>query len=213
MADDPIERIRPDELKPTKGTERSVEPEKQAPNPSEFQSHMKETPPAAGQKGVSPMELQGADAAKAAGPTLPSLIQQASQTQETLSDIQKKLKTPNLRFKRQHQYLLKNKLTDANNHLRSAIQKLGGEVPATKKPPKGAGPLEKFISLVGDGQDKMHAVTDQLKSIGESDKKMSPTDYLIVQVKLAQAQQEIEYSSVLLSKMVDALKQTLNIQI
>lgn len=213
MADDPIDRIRPEETGPSKEIKPATDSGKKAPDPSEFQSHMKETPEVGGQKGVSPMDLQAAETAKAGGPTLPALVQQASQTQETLTEIQKKLKTPNLKFKRQHQYLLKNKLTDANNHLRSAIQKMGGEVPPMKKPPRGAGPLEKFVSLVGDGQDKMKAVQQKLSDLSSQKEELSPTDYLIVQVKLAQAQQEIEYASVLLSKMVDALKQTMNIQI
>lgn len=213
MADDPIEKIRSGDTKPSKGIGPSSEQGKQTPSPSEFQSHMKETPETSGQKGVSPMDLQGQDLAKTGGPTLPSLIKQASQTQESLTEIQKKLQTPNLRFKRQHQYLLKNKLTDANNHLRSAIQKLGGEVPPTKKPPHGASPLEKFITLIGDGQDKIKSVKQKLGQLSKEKEHLSPTDYLLVQVKLAQAQQEIEYASVLLSKMVDALKQTMNIQI
>jgi hypothetical protein len=36
---------------------------------------------------------------------------------------------------------------------------------------------------------------------------------MLIQINLAQAQQEIEFSSILLSKVTDALKQTLSIQL
>ena len=42
---------------------------------------------------------------------------------------------------------------------------------------------------------------------------LSPAALLTIQVKLAKAQQELEYSSVLLSKAVDDIKTMFNIQL
>jgi len=82
----------------------------------------------------------------------------------------------------------------------------------SKRPPPGAGPLERFISLVSDGQNRLQQVRENLSQMGKKGQ-LSPRDYLLIQIKLSAAQQEIEYTSVLLGKMVDTLKTTLNIQI
>lgn len=213
MAKDPVNRINPDEISKNQGIEgqrSTTQPDQKA-----FQSHMKPTgPETSGPKpepGVTPMDLSKGNAVPSGGPTLASLLNQVTTTQESLTNIQKQLKTPKLKFKRQHQYLIKNKLSDANDHLRAAESKLGINDP-NKKPPPGAGPLERFISLVSDGQNRLVQVKDSLKKMGESGQ-ISPRDYMLIQIKLAAAQQEIEYTSVLLGKMVDTIKQTLNIQI
>jgi hypothetical protein len=47
----------------------------------------------------------------------------------------------------------------------------------------------------------------------KSGNQMSPADFLIVQIRMSQAQQEIEYSSLLLGKVIDSIRTTLSIQI
>ncbi len=77
---------------------------------------------------------------------------------------------------------------------------------------KNANPAMKFLGMVTDGQNKLYEAQAQLRSLGK-DKSLQPGKMLLIQIKLAQAQQEIEYSSVLLSKMVDALKRVLSTQL
>lgn len=215
MAKDPVNRINPEELTGSKGVE-GQKPTTQ-PDQKAFQSHMKptssDTSAAKPEEGLSPMQLQKGSSLPSGGPTLASLLGQVQTTQESLTDIQKKLKTPSMKFKRQHQYLIKNKLTDANGHLRSAQQKLGIESAAGKKAPPGSGPLERFINLVSDGQNRLEQVKHGLQGLGKGGKQINPRDYLLIQIKLSAAQQELEYTSTLLGKMVDAVKTTLNIQI
>lgn len=215
MARDPIGPINPDDPT-TKGQRIGDQNPTRQPDQKAFQSHMKPTsqnaPSSQPQEGVSPMELSQGARIQTGGPNLQSLLGQIGTTQESLTDIQKKLKTPNLKFKRQHQYLIKNKLNDANAHLRAAGQKLGMDLPAMKKATPGSGPLERFVGMITDGQDRLQQVRDRIKHMGNKGQ-LSPRDYLLIQIKLSAAQQEIEYTSVLLGKMVDTLKTTLNIQI
>ncbi len=194
---------------------------KEVPKASEFQQHMgpedvkTQNAPNTPQQiptGVSPMELAKGPAFQTAGPNLHSLLAQVNSADGDLSDIRKKLGTPNLKFKRQHQQLLKNKLEDANSHLRSANGRMGAEVPDPTKVPDTANPVERFLGYVSDGQNQLLAAKAQLQELGQTGT-ANPADLMLVQIKLSQAQQELEYSSILLSKVVDIFKQMLNIQL
>ncbi len=52
-----------------------------------------------------------------------------------------------------------------------------------------------------------------LAQISAKGEQMSPSDMLMVQIKLNKAQQELEYSSLLLGKAIDDLKMMMNIQL
>jgi len=187
------------------------------PNKSRFQSEMEKpsTSPGTPQapEGVSPMDLPRDLHIQTTGPSIESLLAQANSADGDLSDIRKKLDTPNLKFKRQHQYLLRNKLLEANNHLRAAGNRMGANMPDPAAIPHDANPIEKFIGYVTDGQHQMMAAKAKLQEIGADNKKLNPSELLLVQIKMSQAQQNLEYSSILLSKVIDIFKQTLNIQL
>jgi flagellar biosynthesis/type III secretory pathway ATPase len=57
------------------------------------------------------------------------------------------------------------------------------------------------------------AVQQKLKSLAASNKPINPADMMLVQIKMSQAQQEIEYSTTLLGKVIDSLKQIINTQL
>ena len=193
--------------------------EKSAPNKKAFESYMQEP---SGVKGanedggnVSPMEL-----AKEAAPTVPgetptveSLSKQLEKTSVNFQEIQKKLNSPNLNFKRSENYLIKNKLTETNDHLKAAARSIGAdEVKPTQLPP-GAGPIAKFLGMAADSQNQLEITKQQLSKIASNQQTLQPSKMLLIQVKLAQAQQEMEYTSVLLSQVIRAVQQTLNTQL
>ena len=186
------------------------------PNKEAFQSYMKETPTEntvnTGQE-VSPMDLAKSTTPQAAGVSMDSLLGQTDNTANTINSLQNNLNTPNLKFKHSQQRLLDNKLTDAQSHINTASEKLGAPILPKTKVPAGSRPVVKFLSYVTDGQNQILAAKKQLQAIKAKGQALKPTDMLLVQVKLAQAQQELEYSSVLVSKVVDVIKQTINIQI
>ena len=209
----------PDRITPGK----ALEPDQTISKPpSTFESYMQD----AGQ-GVrtnappgSPVPAQGASAPtgirapaiQTGGPTFDSLLGQARNVQDGLGTVGQQLQSPNLKLKRSQAHLLKNKLQDTNEYVRSAANKLGVETPPQKTPP-GANPIGRFLSYVGSGQDQMMSVEQKLKQLAASNGQIRPEELLFVQVKMSQAQQEIEYSTTLLGKVIDSIKSIMNTQL
>jgi hypothetical protein len=154
--------------------------------------------------GAQPFNVQ------TAGPSLDNLISQIGTSQDSLAMVRSQLKTNNLQFKRSQQHLLRNKLSDASTYLRAANSKLGADVPQMPSQ-AGAKPIERFLNFVTDGESQLASAQQKIQDMQKKGDQMRPGDFLLVQVKMSQAQQEIEYSSVLLSKVIDSIKATLNI--
>lgn len=182
-----------------------------------FQSYMKTNEPnpllSTGKSPqISPFDLAQGQV-PAAGPTYTTIQAQAKAAQTSLGDVSTQLNTPNLKLRQSSKYILKNKLTSANALIRSASSKLG----ASQLPPKelgaGAGPLQRFLALVTDGQNQLEAAQAQVAALQQKGESLTPGDMLLVQIKLNKAQTEIEYSSLLLSKAVDDMKMMMNIQL
>ena len=209
---DPIEPNDPNRLGSGKIPEKSISP---APDRSTFETFKEQAPSASQatpQSGITPMELSQKSILSQT-PTFQTIQAQASNARDTLGDVEKNLKTPNLKLKKSQQELLNTKLKNSNQHLKDANEVLGAKVPKEQTASDSSNPAVRFLSYVSDGQNKLIEAQNQLKEYSNSDKKLKPADMLLVQVKLSQAQQEIEYSSVLLSKVVDSLKQIINIQL
>ncbi len=182
-----------------------------------FQSYMQtdETSPTLG--AGKPMQLSPFDLAHgqvlAAGPTFETIQAQAKSAQLSLGDVSTQLNTPNLKLRQSSKYLLKNKLGSANTLIRSAGSKLGVPELPPKEVAPSAGPIQRFLALITDGQGQLEAAQSQLQALQSRGESLSPGDMLLVQIKLNKAQQEIEYSSLLLSKAVDDMKMMMNIQL
>jgi len=146
-------------------------------------------------------------------PTYQSLLSQSANARDTLGEIEKNLNTANLKFKKSQEDLLGTKLKNANDHLADAADKLNAKVPPDTKVDSSASPITRFLAMVGDGQNKLIETQAQLQKLSTSGKEIRPGDMLLIQVKLSQAQQEIEYSTTLLAKVVDSLKTILQTQL
>jgi hypothetical protein len=141
-----------------------------------------------------------------------TLQAQAKMGQDTLGTVGQQLQTPNLKLRRSQSHLLRNKLTDANTHINAAAGKLGLDAPEMKFP-QGAGAMERFLGYINAGQDQFDAVQKKLQEMSSSGQQLSPGDMMLIQSKMAVAQQEIEYSSTLLSKVIQSLTQIMGIQL
>lgn len=210
---DPFDKS-PDRVIPTKAIETNLP--SQAPG-SSFQSYMETTPtPQLSSGGTalpSALSLPQQNTSMASGtPTFDSLLAQTQNTQNTLGVVGQQLQTDNLKFKRSQAQLIRNKLGDANDYLRAAADKLGVEGVETR-PSAGLSMLGRLLSYIGTGQDQLVAIQGQLHQMASSGKPINAADMLMVQVKLSQATQEVEYSAALVTKMVDSLKTLFSIQI
>ncbi len=181
---------------------------------SSFQSMMQQAAGQPGQASVSgigsPFDL-AQHAALTSTPSFDTLLTQVTSAQSTLGDISTQFNTQNLKLKQSSKYLLKNKLGDANDHIFSAGSVLGLEPPASST--TLSGPFGKFIGMITDGQNKLREAQTQLQSLKDKGHQMSPADMLLIQVKLNLAQQELEYSSVVLSNAISDIKMLFNIQL
>lgn len=205
------ERVANDRIEPSKGID--VEKTRVQPDGRLFQAYMEEGPGAA-PKTVGPTPVQPQATTLPTGPSYDTLLAQVNGAQGNLQVMQNHLNdNPNLKFKRQQQYLLRDKLTSANSHLASANSKLGAEQPPPTELSNQASPIEKFIGYIADGQNQLIAAKKQIEALKDQGPNLNPSELLLVQVKLSQAQQEIEYSSTLLSKVVDTFKQMMSIQL
>lgn len=213
----------PERVSPAKITQPITEGEKQLGEESvrPFAPYMKgktaPTSPLAGAgkaPQVSPFDLAHGKV-PAPGPTFDTIQAQAKMAHASLGDIANQLKTPKLKLKQSTKYLLKNKLTSAKGNILSAATKLGAKSigDEDEEEPKGAGALGKFLDLVTSGQRQLQATQEQVQQIAAQGKSMNPADMLLIQVKLNKAQQQLEYSSMLLGKAVDDFKQMMNIQL
>ena len=157
-----------------------------------------------------PLAAAQALAPSQAMPSIDTLVSQVGVSQDSMANVRNQLNTKNLQFKRSQQHLLRNKLSDASTYLRAANTKLGAQTPPMPSQ-VGARPIERFLNYVTDGENQLSSARQTIMDMQKSGDQLRPADFLLVQIKLNQAQQEIEYSSTLLSKVIDSIKQTLNI--
>jgi len=185
------------------------------PDRSGFQKHMR--PNANPAQTSSPAQATPMDLAKKPGPsstpTVASLTSQANSIDANFKTLSTQLQSlPSNKLKKQHETLLDEKLRQANKHIQSAAEKMG--LPPGKVPSDLAkmGPIKRFLGYVTNGQKQILEAKKKLETL-KTEKQLNPSDLILVQIKLSQAQQELEYSSILVAKVVDMLKQLMNIQI
>jgi hypothetical protein len=166
---------------------------------------------------VSPFDLAQGPRQNIGAPNLDTLLAQVQLAQSTMSDLQNQFSYPNLKLKSSQRYVMKNKLADANANIRAATAKMGVPLPneedAGSLPSKGTGPLAQFLNYVTDGMNQMESAKQQLNDLKNKGKNLTPADFLLIQIKLNKAQQELDFTSVLLSKAVEDFKMLMNIQL
>ncbi|HRW57990.1 MAG TPA: hypothetical protein P5048_00030 [Chlamydiales bacterium] len=189
-------------------------PEQTPVNEEAFQSYMEEpsSTQAEETEKMSPMNLNQTGLQQAS-PTVDSILAQMNTTHQTIDKLNNYLNTPNLSLKPTYSKLIDGKLTDALNHIDSASKAIGLTPNQRTEIKPGTTPVMKFLTYMTDGQKQIEQTQQKLTELAQSKEPLNPAKLMMIQVKLAQAQQEIEYSSILLSQVVNMLKQVMNIQI
>lgn len=165
---------------------------------------------------ISPMQLPQIATAGPPNPT--TLLAQMQLAQNTMSTLQSQLSTPNLQLTNTQQLDIRNKLSSAGDYLQSAYGKIGSNIDqetqqdAGGAPSKGKGPIAQFLGLLTDGIQQLESSKSHVQNIGKEGM-LSPGDFLLIQLKLAKAQQELEFTGVLLSKTIDGFKQIMGVQL
>jgi len=163
---------------------------------------------------LSPMQLS--HAATAGPPNPQHFLSQLQMAQNSMLNIREHVQTPNLALKPSQANLVKKKLSNANEYLESAYKKLGGTLDQGEEKEdqqKGSGPIAQFLNHLTSGLRLIDSAAMQAKHVSALRKQLSPGDYLLIQLKLAKAQQELEFTSTLLSKSIDGFKQIMSVQL
>lgn len=200
----------PSEIQPTKPIQGNEGLQKPVNQP--FSSYMQgNTAVAPGTPQVSPFDLLQQGKAKAGDVSMNSIANQMNATSNALGKMQDQLQTQNLQLKPSENYLLRNKLTDANEQIRSAAKKAG--VPDGAEVPKKRNPIERFLALISDGQDRLTQAQKNLSELGKDGKEISFPDLMRIQIELSRAQREVEFASIMLSKFLSNIQMLFNVQI
>ena len=206
---------RPDRLDPIKkiGEDKQTGGPVPQPSPGSFESAMEKAAqqPTPGAKEPSPLDLAKTQPLTQ-GPSFDSVLSQTKSVHGLLGDINTQLQTKNLKLKQSDRASLRSKLTSANSYLKAANVKLGAEV-VEEPTSEGGGILGKFLGYVSQGQANVAAAQKQLMELKGKGDALKPADFLAIQIKLAHAQQEIEYASMMLANAISGLKTLFNIQL
>jgi len=200
-------------IDPTKAI-KGTESEQQQPKAGQFSSYMEgQGPQGTKVEGPSPFDLAQSAQTTTAGASMQTLQGQMTSTSSVLGDLNNQLNTKNLKLKQSQKYLLRNKLTSANQNIRTAADKVGVDTGPPPSTTTKQSPVAKFLALVTDGQNQLQQSKEMIQKLNTNGQHLDPGELLLIQVKISKAQQELEYSSVLLSKAVDDIKTMFNIQI
>ena len=208
----------PSPITPGRAPEALEKPVPSGQPPSNFQAYMQDTAPSKGESttpaanGPTPMDVTRGASFSTSGISFDTLLAQANGAQDSLGTVESQLNDKKLKLNRSQSHLVKQKLSDANEHIRTAGGKLGLSL-AENQLPAGLSPIARFIAMINDGQDKLYEVQEQLKKLAARGENINPGDMLSIQVKMGLANQEIQYTSTLLGKVIQSITQLMNTQL
>lgn len=178
-----------------------------------FADYMREEPQAKVQQAPSPMQALAPQTNVNGPPTMESVQQQMKATSTQLGDINQKLNTPNLKLKPSEKFLVRSKIEDAHTNIREAAQKIGVDTGSEVDTKSLQNPIAKFLALIGDGQKQLESAQDMIAKMSSNGQMVNPGDLLLAQIKINRAQQQLDFSSVVLSKALEGIKTLFNVQI
>ena len=228
---EPIDNVKdpsmgPDKIDPTGGLTR--------PQPTKsFQQSMQQAKIPAQMEGtnvpktgISPMDLakrnQGVVVPTQANAT--TVKQTLAQTAQKNQEVQQKLTNnqTNLSQSRQQQLKeqltpqqqmqLKQKIQNAHQNIAQVSDKLGIDPNQFKSKKASMGPFGKLFDMLSQGQKMLNSAKDQLPNL-ISGNQVKPGDFLALQFKLSVASLDLDFSSQVIGKGVDALTKLMNINI
>lgn len=198
----------------------------QEPNKDYFDALMQ-------QKGVAVEKTEGLakDASEKAGATLfdevrnlnqrpevatrsspNELVAQAEDVIAQIDTLKTKLETPELDIKSSVQTLLRNKLNHIDENLKVALDKTGSEYARPEKSEGMSKPIDRFLGLLTHSQNQLETLASDVKAMAVENE-MSPASMLLIQIKVAKVQQEIELFTSMLNKALESTKTIMNVQV
>lgn len=200
----------PSEIQPTRPIQGNEGLQKPVSQP--FSSYMQgsaATPGAPSQ--ITPFDLLQQDKAKPEDVSINTVTGKIGSTSNALGKLQEQLQTKNLQINGIDRNIIRNKITNANEDIRSAARKVG--VPDGSPVPLRRNPIERFLALISDGQDRLTQAQKNLSQLGKDGKEIGFKELFQIQIELSRAQRAVEFSSIMLSKFLSNIQMLFNVQI
>ncbi|ADI38960.1 type III secretion ATPase [Waddlia chondrophila 2032/99] len=140
------------------------------------------------------------------------LVAQAEDVIAQIDTLKTKLETPELNIKSSVQTLLRNKLNHIDENLKVALDKTGTEVAKPERSDGMSKPIDRFLGLLTHSQNQLETLASDVKAMAVENE-MSPASMLLIQIKVAKVQQEIELFTSMLNKALESTKTIMNVQV
>lgn len=200
----------PSEIQPTRPIQGNEGLQKPVNQP--FSSYMQgNNAVAPGTSQISPFDLLQQGKTNAGDVSMNSVAKEINATSNKLGTLQDQLQTKNLQVNGLDRDIIRNKVTDANEQIRSAAKKTG--VPDGSGVPHKRNPIERFLALISDGQDRLNQAKKNLSELGKDGKEIGFKDLMQIQIELSRAQRGVEFASIMLSKALSTIQMLFNVQI
>jgi hypothetical protein len=152
-------------------------------------------------------------------PTIDHIVQQSEDLRgairsnvEKINEVQKT--NPDLKINATERAVLTDKLIHVDSGLRTALSKTGVEVTAKDfVPPTEQKPLVKFLSMLSNSDRQLTAIVGQVEGLQANNQLLRPETLLAVQIKLNFVQQQLEFFTNVINKVVEGTKTVFNVQI
>lgn len=141
------------------------------------------------------------------------LVHESENLIAQINDIKEKLATPNLELNANDQWKMRNNLTHIDDSLSVALKQTGIEYTAPERPSSKVNVVEKFLGLLSHGQNQLDNLGSVLGNMYRENKEFSPSQMLLVQVKVNYIQQELEFFTSALNKALESTKTLMNVQV
>jgi hypothetical protein len=205
----------PEKIDPLTGRD-SVSPDL-SENPQAFKQHMQTNQLNSPEKQTAPSPMDIANMQKinpTAPPTMDSVKAQMDTASDSLGDIKSELHKKGLKLKASDKYLIRKKLTNANEHISAAAKHVGVDTQNfDAKLNRSKNPIARFLSMVSDGQNQMLQAANTIKNMNVNGQSINPSQLLLVQIKLQKAQQELNYTSTILGNATSMIKTIFSVQV
>jgi flagellar hook-basal body complex protein FliE len=140
------------------------------------------------------------------------LVAQAEDVIAQIDTLKTKLETPELDIKSSVQTLLRNKLNHIDENLKVALDKTGSEYAKPERSEGMSRPIDRFLGLLTHSQNQLETLASDVKAMAVENE-MSPASMLLIQIKVAKVQQEIELFTSMLNKALESTKTIMNVQV
>jgi len=168
----------------------------------------------------SPIQEAATSSQKLSTPQPPSqegVLQQTQQINQQIESIKIKLNQPGLNLgSSAQQALLTEKLNHVNSSLKTVLSKSGVELKSiepTQTSIDPSHPAVRFLRTLTQSQDQMMQISNEIGRLNATGDRLSPERLLAVQIKLGFVQQQMEFFSNLLNKLLESTKTIMNVQV